>query len=121
MNNTDLIERLHERHNHFYKNSSTGSCMTEAADALEAAQQAGEPVAKLNVNGVSEWLPPTWGGKRLPGTLLYTHPAPQVPMTDAQQKLMLSRLFARCDGMDGDTWDILIIEAVEAHHGIKHD
>ena len=31
----DLPTRLRERHNYLYKNSSVGSCMTEAADRLD--------------------------------------------------------------------------------------
>jgi len=40
------------------------------------------------------------------------------PLTSAQRRTLLDRLGARAEGMDGETWDQMVIDAVEAHHGI---
>jgi hypothetical protein len=42
------------------------------AELLCSLPELGEPVMRLNDDGVPEWLPPNWGGSRMPGTLLYT-------------------------------------------------
>lgn len=49
-------------------------------------------------------------------------PAQEVrqPMTNRQKNEMLKKLFYRLEGVDGDDWDWMVIDAVEAHHGITY-
>jgi hypothetical protein len=50
-----------------------GQATTRPIDImLRTLPELGEPVMRLNDDSVPEWLPPNWGGSRMPGTLLYT-------------------------------------------------
>ena len=106
--NTELIARLRTR----FKNM--GHMLDkEAADALEAAQLAGEPVAIFRG---SEFRNTFKILKEIPtGAKLYTHPAaPQVPMTeaDADKLLLKVGILANLETLRE------IIRATEAHHNI---
>lgn len=41
------------------------------------------------------------------------------PMTAARRRALLDRLGARAEGLDGETWDQMVIDATEAAHGIQ--
>lgn len=49
-----------------------------------------------------------------PKTQLAQRPA----LTDEQRREMLDRLGAAAEGLDGDTWDQMVISATERAHGI---
>ena len=44
----------------------------------------------------------------------------QEPMSKEQRRILLDHLGARAEGLDGETWDQMVIDAVEAIHGIKN-
>ena len=99
-----------------------------AADALEAAQPAGEPLAwcQLSIGGKSiayfDGKPIIMTGKvgnDCHQTPLYTHPpAPQVPMTADDIERLVSEKGLRWFFENYSTTFNDIIRAVEAHHKI---
>ena len=112
MNNTELIAEARAS----IATSLATSYLLRLADALEAAQPAGEPVAYLETITGQVRLPDEDHRIRFPMAYkpLYTHPAPQVPMTDEEIDILYfpySYLTLRKAFIAG-------IRIAEAHHKI---
>lgn len=110
----------------------TGGDIDTLRASLEAAQPAGEPVAWRTFDGEgryefqeydnNEGYKDAWESKNPThkGWVepLYTHPAPQVPMTDAElEELYWDHSSYQIESMDASGW-INFARAVEAHHKI---
>ena len=99
---------------------------------LEAALAGAEPVSgQCRFAGEKSWgwcavehvrmvqADPRYAAEGYEARYLYTHPpASRQPLTDEQRRRILDKLGAHAEGLDGETWDQMVITATEAAHNI---